>query len=151
MIYCGIDLAAKEKNPTGICFLNREVEAFIVYGDEEIVRLIKEKKPIVTAMDAPLRIELPFRTCERELIKLGYRPMPLTIPSIRKLALRAIRLKRKLARITKVIETFPGAFRHKFKVRFRNKHMQDAYLCALVAKYYHKKKAKSIKGEIFII
>ncbi len=149
----GIDLAAKNKNPTGICVLNSKLSCFTVFKDEEILDLINKYKPLIVAIDAPLNIEIPFREAERELIKRGFHVLPLSLKSMQELSLRAQKLISKIK--SKVIETFPRAverilrFNYKlFKLYFRNKHEYDAWLCAIVAKLYYYGFYENLKGII---
>ncbi|RDD52656.1 DUF429 domain-containing protein [Nanoarchaeota archaeon NZ13-N] len=152
----GIDLAAKDRNPTGICYYNKGLHFLIVYRDEEIFRVIENLLPEIAVIDAPLSLEkVPFRDSERELLKRGFRPMPLTIKSIRELSERAIRIKEKIEKEygIKVLETFPRAVErilgfnfHMFKEYFRSKHIYDAWLCYLTGLFYKIGKYEDLKG-----
>ncbi len=152
----GLDLASKEKNPTGICYYDKELNFSILYSNEEIIKYIKKVLPDLVVIDAPLSLEkLPFRDSERELIKRGFRPMPLTIKSIRELAERAIKIKEILEKDFKieVIETFPRAVEKilgynflTFKGYFRSKHIYDAWLCYLTGLFYKIGKYENVKG-----
>jgi len=149
----GIDLAAKERNPTGICILKEKVITKIVYKDEEILKTIEQEKPLVVVFDAPLSIEIPFRECERELIKRGFHPLPLSLKSMQELAIRAQKLKEKIEYVS--IETFPRAVEkilnfsyEKFRKYFRTKHEYDAWLCAIVGKCYLLEKYEDLEGII---
>ncbi|RIB35573.1 MAG: hypothetical protein BXU00_00495 [Candidatus Nanoclepta minutus] len=152
----GIDLAAKDRNPTGICYYNEGLHFSIVHRDEEIFRVIENLLPEIVVIDAPLSLEkVPFRDSERELLKRGFRPMPLTIKSIRELSERAIRIKEKIEKEykIKVLETFPRAVErilgfnfHMFKEYFRSKHIYDAWLCYLTGLFYKIGKYEDLKG-----
>ena len=112
-IAMGVDLAASEKRPTGLCILSVELEAetWIVWRDSEIVECAERYKPEVIAIDAPLSVPKAgsLRECDRALLKRGIRLLPPTIPSMRRLTLRGIGLKEELAkRGFLVIEVFPG-------------------------------------------
>ncbi|MDN5358857.1 MAG: uncharacterized protein PWP76_700 [Candidatus Diapherotrites archaeon] len=142
----GVDLAASEKNPTGICvFEDWRTRCITVKSDEEIVESIQKEAPDLVVVDAPLGTsEGPWRDGEEALIKRGKRPLPLTMESMRALAERAERLRKRWK--VKTIETFPSAFRPKIldvkMVRkvlgIHNRHERDALLCALVGRrYYH--------------
>jgi len=154
----GIDLAAKDKNPTGICYYNKKLYFSIVHKDEEIYKIVEELLPEVIVIDAPLSLEkVPFRDSERELLKRGFKPMPLTIKSIRELSERAIRIKEKIEKEygIKVLETFPRAVEkilgfnfHMFKGYFKSKHIYDAWLCYLTGLFYKVGKYEDIKGII---
>lgn len=83
-IFCGIDLASLESNPTGISLLStgkdkkpKVLNVLEVKTDEEIINLIKEKTPAITAIDSPFQLGLSsFRQCEDRLIKLGFKLFP---------------------------------------------------------------------------
>ena len=76
MLYCGIDLGLRPK--TAMTFLSEEngvyslsSEVYIGLTDEEIEKLIWEKRPIVTALDAPLSASMEqVRPAEAELRKM---------------------------------------------------------------------------------
>lgn len=109
----GVDLAASERRPTGICILSAELEAetWLVRRDSEIVECAEKYKPEVIAIDAPLSVPKrgSLRECDRVLLRRGIRLFPPTIPSMKKLTLRGIGLKEELAkRGFLVIEVFPG-------------------------------------------
>ncbi|MDD1774120.1 MAG: DUF429 domain-containing protein [Methanobacterium sp.] len=122
MKFIGIDLAGKEENPTGICILNEETLRFeTLFYDEEIVDLIKKYQPDLTAIDAPLSLPLGrcclekdcecaeyghFRQAERE-IRLYGRVLPLTFRGMKMLTFRGIKLRDRLKRDFKIIETHP--------------------------------------------
>jgi len=55
--YCliGLDLAGKSSRPSGIClWWGKEVRTFVLYTDNEIIRLVKIFQPDIVAIDAPL-------------------------------------------------------------------------------------------------
>ena len=145
-IILGIDLAAKEKNPTGICYDDKKLITSILYSDEEILNLVYKINPAIIVFDSPLSIEEPYRKAERELIRRGYKPLPLNIKSMKELYNRAIglinKIREKLGEVI-IIETFPRAVEkiigfdyNKFKKYFRTKHEYDAWLCFIVGKLY---------------
>lgn len=123
MVVVGIDLAGSEKRETGICILDKKLNAkvFTVFSDEEIVRNVKSVKPSVIAIDAPLalpkgrkslseRSKHHLRKCDRELLEMGIKFFPVTLGPMRKLTRRGIKLKKILEKEGfKVIETYPGA------------------------------------------
>lgn len=128
----GLDLSASEEKVSGVCIMNDSVRTFSLRGDEEIVEALKDCE--VVAVDAPLTFKPPWREEEKELMKRGFRPLPLSLPSMRRLYERARKLKEKLESYgVKVIETFPGALRKRFKPIGKNEHERDAFLCALSA------------------
>ncbi|MEM3832082.1 MAG: DUF429 domain-containing protein [Thermoprotei archaeon] len=121
--YLGIDLAGSPKRPTGICILddNMIAKAFIVYSDDDIIRLVKKIKPTVIAIDAPLFLPkerksldtkepVHLRECDKELLRMGIKFFPITLGPMRILTKRGIKLRTILETSGyKVIETYPGA------------------------------------------
>jgi predicted nuclease with RNAse H fold len=128
--YIGIDLAGSPKRPSGICILDEEMNAqtFIVYSDEEIIKIVKDVKPLVIAIDAPLflpkgrkslseRGDVHLRSCDRELLKMGIKFFPITLGPMRMLTERGIKLRAILEGLGyKVIETYPGAAQDILKI-----------------------------------
>lgn len=113
LLVMGVDLAASEKRPTGICILSAELEAetWLIWRDSEIVECAEKYKPDIIAIDAPLSVPKtgPLRECDRVLLRRGIRLFPPMIPSMKKLTLRGMSLKEVLAkRGFSVIEVFPG-------------------------------------------
>ncbi len=91
----GLDLAALPKNPTGWALMEgRKIETRLLYGDEEIMGMVRDKKPQLVAIDAPLSLPKSgiYRKADEEMIKRGYRVFPPVIPSMKKLTLRAMEL-----------------------------------------------------------
>jgi predicted nuclease with RNAse H fold len=92
----GLDLAGVETRPTGFCILTgMKVEACLVYEDEKIMSIIKEIKPRIITVDAPLslppgrktleeRTGILLRECDRELLKRGIKFFPITPRSYEK-------------------------------------------------------------------
>lgn len=107
----GIDLAGKGSNPSGFAVLkNREIEARLVYPDEEILRLCTHERPDVVAIDAPLSLPRKgnLRVADAQLIRHGHRVLPPTLGGMRALTERGIQLAKKLrARSIGVIEIHP--------------------------------------------
>jgi len=111
----GVDLAGSPKNWTGLCHLDEMLrcEALKVHRDEEIIDFIVERSPSIVAIDAPLTLPREgyaksMRECDRALRRMGLRPLPLTLRSMRLLTLRGIRLKGRLEDLGfRVIEVFP--------------------------------------------
>ena len=157
----GIDLAAKETNPTGICiFEDWRAECRTVKSDEEILEIVRAVRPDLIVVDAPLSIsENAWRDGEEALLRMGKRPLPLTMGSMRELAERAVKLKKHWK--VKTIETFPSAFRPKILdvkmvrkiIGIKNKHERDALLCALVGRRYFHGGIRKLgeKSHIYII
>ncbi len=130
----GIDLAGTQGRPTGICIIrNKEIETFIVYGDEEILRMIREVEPSVIAIDAPLslpeerktlgkRLKAHLRECDRELLKRKIKVFPPTLGPMKKLTERGISLKKKLEEEGyEVIEVYPGGAQDVWKIPRKTK------------------------------
>ncbi|MCD6126358.1 MAG: DUF429 domain-containing protein [Thaumarchaeota archaeon] len=111
----GVDLAGSPRNWTGLCYLDETLrcEALRVHKDEEIIRFIEKKSPDLVAVDAPLtlprkNLAQPMRECDRALMRMGLRPLPLTLRSMKLLTLRGIKLREKLESSGfRVIEVFP--------------------------------------------
>jgi len=155
-MFLGIDLAGDEKNITGMAFINEKVILESLHSDNEILEFIEKHSPEVIAIDAPLSFYgKHFRECDLELRK-EFKILPLTFKGMQKLTKRGISLKKKIGE--KVIETYPHASRKKLKdelkkYTFKNKHEEDALICALVAKAYYFKEAEYYgeKDRIYVI
>ncbi|MCS7134467.1 MAG: DUF429 domain-containing protein [Candidatus Pacearchaeota archaeon] len=149
-MFIGIDLAASQKRPSGFCILNKKAKTFLIYSNEEIICEVKKAKPKVIAIDAPLSIPKgKYRKCDIEIIKAGIPIFSFRLPSLKKLAKRAINLKKKIR--FKIIETYPYAVLRLNKniltgKKFKTKHEKDAFVCALVAKKFFEKKARCFSG-----
>ncbi|MGC8747419.1 MAG: DUF429 domain-containing protein [Candidatus Kapaibacteriota bacterium] len=106
----GLDLSAKDVNPTGVCFLSGKfARTKVLKSDNEILEEIQVSNPNIIAIDAPLTLN--NRICDVLLKKYG--AMPLKLKSIMQLATRAVRLVNELETLilqdTKIIEVFPTA------------------------------------------
>ena len=146
---CGIDLAGKESNPTGVCILNSTSTFYTVYTDAELVSIVNAFSPAVVAVDAPLSFRgEPFRDCDRELRK-HYRVLPLTFRGMKALTRRGIHLKAILQ--YPVIEVYPHASKKVLGITCAHDlltygieplpstiHQIDAAAAALTAQYYLK-------------
>lgn len=121
MLIIGVDLAGVESRPTGFCVLkDTEASTFIAYTDAEILRKIRECRPAVVAIDAPLSLppgrksideksDVHLRECDRELLKRKIRFFPITLGPMRKLTVRGINLRHILeAEGYVAIEAYPG-------------------------------------------
>lgn len=123
-VILSIDLAASEKNDTGIALLARgRISTLTVRSDEEIITLAAKHGPSIIGIDAPLSIPKGrktiddragphFRECDLKLRGLGIRFFPITIGAMRTLTKRGMALKGKLAAglpRAEMIEIFPGA------------------------------------------
>ena len=163
MKFCGIDLAAKERNITGMAFIDGMlVKTFSLHTDDEIVKLVKRENPDTIAIDAPLTTDVN-RFADRYLRKYG--AMSLKIPSMMLLAKRALTLVNKL-RDYEIIEVFPTAtakilgFYRKNKMEMLsffswlkiedvgNEHEVDAIIAAYTAYLYKMGKTENVDGVI---
>ncbi len=141
-MYAGIDLSAKDENPTGICILGDETELFTVFSDQEIIESVRDTR--IITFDAPLtRTDRSFRKAERELRERLGPILPLNTPSMEKLSERALDIKKELRRESTIIETYPRAVEKSLDIDqkdvgldFDNEHEYDAYLSALTARAF---------------
>lgn len=159
--FAGIDLAAKEKNPTGICLINDEVFLATVYGDDEIIKFVEENEPDIVAIDAPLMKTPSMRTADKLLRKYG--ALPPNMPSMAELARRAWRLSQFMegevievfsTATAKIIGVYSRDYREmaeRLKINAKNKHEVDAYLAAYTAKLWKEGKAIAVGGKEKII
>lgn len=180
-IIIGIDLAGKPQNPSGwAVWKNKRVKTSLVYTDGEIMEGIVQNKPTVIAIDAPFHLprEGLLRKADKEMIMKGYRVFPPRQPGMRKLALRAIRLNRNVAKTGyKRIEVHPTSTRKSLciptkdwgkiqtilahiglegdvRVRTLNSHEIDAVTAALTAYLYLRNQTEALgdeeEGYIFV-
>jgi predicted nuclease with RNAse H fold len=99
-VIIGIDLAGKEKNPTGFAvWKNARVETCLIYTDNEILEAVLCAKPTIVAIDAPLKLPKRgiLRKADEMLIKKGYRVFPPGLPAMKTLTLRAVKLNKLIA------------------------------------------------------
>lgn len=158
----GLDLAGREKNPSGYCVLEvdelKEVitKITLLYTDEQILEEIEKDKPNLICIDSPLSFPSKgfFRESDLALISLGFRPLSPLLPGMKSLAKRAINIKNILeSKGYKVIEVFPRATEKILnlkKERRVNKDKYDALLCAITGKYYLKNQYEILCNEIVI-
>ncbi|OYT58239.1 hypothetical protein B6U71_04870 [Euryarchaeota archaeon ex4484_178] len=165
MKIAGIDLAAKEKNPTGIALMDgRRVKCLTLYTNLQIFSQIIEFQPSIVAIDAPLTLNVK-RYADKYLRKYG--AMSLKIPSMMELARRGLEVKEYLeGKGYKVIEVFPTAtakilgFYSKDKMDMlsyfqefgieggKNKHEVDALIAAYTGWLYALDKYRKIDGVV---
>lgn len=93
----------------------------MVFGDDEIVNFVKDVRPTLVPIDAPLSLPKGRRTihdrsgehlreCDRALLRRGIRFFPVTLGPMRMLTERGVALKRKLGAIgDQTVECYPGA------------------------------------------
>jgi predicted nuclease with RNAse H fold len=157
-VFLGIDLAAKEKNPTGIFAINYKGEVLeegIVFSNESIFKFVERNKPKVIAIDAPLSLPVfgNVRTEERILMKKGYKLFPF-FDSMRLLAERGMMILEKYKNKFTIIEVCPAITakilnieREKNKLR---RHVEDAKLAALNAKMFDEGKCVLVNGRFYM-
>lgn len=142
LVVIGIDLAGKDKNPTGICVLGDKTETKSLFSDEEIINEVTRIKPDLVAIDAPLSFPASgyYRQCEELLSARGFKPLSPLFPYMRILVERGMKLKAEFEKIgIKVIEVFPKASESILglnKTEHANEHEYDALVCALTGKSY---------------
>jgi predicted nuclease with RNAse H fold len=172
-VIIGIDLAGKSENPTGCAtWKDKEVKTALLHTDSEILEVITRNKPEIIAIDAPFslpRNEI-LRKADKEMIKHGYRVFPPSLPAMKQLTMRAIKLNMAIAeKGFKTIEVHPTStckalniplkdwgkiqtvlehigLEGDFKVRALTSHESDAVLAALTA-YLHIKKQTEALGD----
>ncbi len=117
----GIDLAGVPHRPTGWCTL-KGLRAWtgLLYSDEEILSQVREDKPDLVAIDAPLtlppgrksmeeRTGSHFRPCDEELRRRKIPFFPITLGPMRGLTERGIKLRKILEKEGfRVVEIYPG-------------------------------------------
>ncbi|MDP8023792.1 MAG: DUF429 domain-containing protein [Nitrososphaeria archaeon] len=118
----GVDLAGSSKRKTGIALMDEGLNCnyMTVYSDQDIINVVKDKRPDVVVVDAPLSIPKGrsdiedrngphFRKCDIELRKMGIKFFPVTLGPMRMLTKRGIKLSHDLKNLGfAVIESYPG-------------------------------------------
>jgi uncharacterized protein len=138
----GIDLAGRNKNPTGICVLkNQKVVIKTLYTNSEIFEVIKKIKPHLIVIDAPLSLPKGrcclekdcecavgghFRQSEREIRSYG-RVLPLTFRGMKLLALRGISLASRLREIYNVLEAHPRTTQRILDIKNPEKELNEFF------------------------
>ncbi|HNP31130.1 MAG TPA: DUF429 domain-containing protein [Nitrospirales bacterium] len=121
-VVVGVDLAGSPRRSTGVCVLHgMKVLARIALTDEDILEMIKEAKPDLVPIDAPLSLP-PGRTsihdhtgehlreCDRELQFRKIRFFPITLGPMRMLTERGLALKTQIESLGyRAVECYPGA------------------------------------------
>lgn len=121
LVIVGVDLAGSPKRPTGVCVLRGlTARTQVAHEDDEILGLIREARPALVPIDAPL--SLPpgrrtiqdrngehYRPCDRELQRRGIRFFPITLGPMRMLTERGLRLRAEIEAMGfRAMECFPG-------------------------------------------
>ena len=121
LLIVGLDLAGVETRPTGFCRLaGMKADTCLMYTDAEILRSIREIRPAVVAIDAPLslppgrkslqeRTNVHLRECDRELLRRGIKFFPITLGPMRKLTERGRKMRLALESEGYIaLEAYPG-------------------------------------------
>ena len=114
--FLGVDLAAVERRPTGICIMTDRLTCmtWTVHTDQAILETAAYYRPRAVALDAPLGKPLRggFRRCDRELRGVGVNVLPPGLGPMKKLTERGVNLSRKLRNLGLTsLETFPRGVR----------------------------------------
>ncbi len=150
----GLDLAGKQENDTGLCFIEgSSVKILTVRTDVEIMEIVKTTDPDIIAVDAPLGFpeEGMYRDCDQKLKDMGYDVLSPNFPGMRVLVNRARSLVGKLSKMDgyDIIEVFSQASEDILPAR-RTCGMSedefDAFVCALTAKKYLEGEYKDMDG-----
>ena len=174
--FAGLDLSAKESNPSGLAVINsfkEIIDLTVVFSDIEIASRKNLYKPIIIAIDAPLTFSgKPFRQVDRSLLKACFRALPITLTYMCELAERAQVLKKILeSRNVAVIETHPTSALKSSRCSshinlfqsfgfkqvtptLRNKQLIDALISSIVSyHYYHGTSVifKEADGEVHLL
>lgn len=116
----GLDLAGVSKNPSGIATLkDKEVQASLVYNDNEILEVIEKSQPVIIAIDAPLSLPKSgfSRSADRQMIHHGYRVLPPNFMHMRELTQRAVELNRQITQKGyRTIEVHPTSSRKALQI-----------------------------------
>jgi len=114
-VIIGIDLAGNPENPTGwTLWKNKTVKSSLIYADDEILEGIACNKPAIIAIDAPFSLPKRgiLRKADKEMIREGYRVFPPSLPAMKKLTVRAVKLNKLIAeKGYKTIEVHPTSTR----------------------------------------
>ncbi len=122
LVVVGVDLAGSPRRPTGVCVLRGlRAQTHVLYSDDEILALVREARPALVPIDAPLtlpagrrtihdRNKEHYRRCDRELQRRGLRFFPITLGPMRALTERGMKLRAEIEAMGfRAVECFPGA------------------------------------------
>ena len=117
----GVDLAGVPHRPSGWCLLEGvKAGTTLLYSDEEILDCVRNEKPDLITIDAPLtlppgrksmqeRNDSHFRPCDLELRRRKIPFFPITLGPMRGLTERGIKLRKILEKEGfRVVEIYPG-------------------------------------------
>ena len=172
---CGLDLAGKESNPSGVAFVTNGCleEYLVLYSDEEIISKILANNVSVVAIDAPLSHAKGYRKVDLKMIKKGFKLLPPGWKGMKMLVKRAINIKKAIeSKGIVVIETHPlSALKNTGILNLKeslsafvnlkdadltglSKDIIDAIICSAVAWAYIKNEIEiisDIDGEIVLL
>jgi hypothetical protein len=150
----GIDLAGKDKNPTGFCSMTDSGTGVrLLHSDRDIIKAVEGIEPDVVAIDAPFSFPEDgyYRDSDTKLQEEGFRPLSPRFPGMQPLVERALRIVPELRKNYRVIEVFPRATEKILGLEEKKTHEYDALLCAMTAKYYFQGRFRLIgKDEIVV-
>lgn len=114
-------MAGSPRRPTGVCRLSKGLaRTQLLYTDDEILGFVLEEKPVLVAIDAPLKLppgrasihdrnDSHYRICDLELRRRKIPFFPITLGPMRSLTERGMHLAREIKRRRiRVIEIYPG-------------------------------------------
>jgi len=146
-VMVGVDLHLKR--PSVICIFDG-IKAIFLESSEE-GRDILDFSPSIVVLDAPLSLEIPFRKFERELMRKGFRFLPLSMKSMRELCEKAMKIKEFLEeKGIDVFETHPGSLSKKIIVDIKEKDRRDAFICAFIGYLYKRGLVERVERFLYI-
>jgi predicted nuclease with RNAse H fold len=122
LVVVGIDLTGSPRRATGLCMLHDlTADTRVAFSDDDILNFVKETRPTLIPIDAPLSLPKGRRTihdrsgehlreCDRELLRRSIRFFPVTLCPMRMLPERGLAIKNRLVRMGyQAVECYPGA------------------------------------------
>jgi len=118
----GIDLAGSPRRDTGVCriFDPERLTTTVLHSDLEILEFVREARPDLVVVDAPLSLPRGrrtiedrsgphFRECDRELLRRRIPFFPITLGPMRMLTARGMAIAETLSKSgLRVVEGYPG-------------------------------------------
>jgi len=117
----GLDLAGSPRRPTGACRLAEGLaRTRLLHEDDEILGFVLEERPVLVAIDAPLKLppgrltihdrnDSHYRVCDMELRRRKIPFFPITLGPMRSLTERGMLLALKIEQHgIRAIEIYPG-------------------------------------------